>query len=150
VQPGTPCVTGMASAAGRTYMPIGPLFAFPGFFPEAFLQVVDDDAFHVADPVDMGAVSPFFPAVDSAHGVLVVAHLSTGDTRINNNAMSGVGVYDLATGKQLALMKSFNFISEAFAGVTNPAAERGIQLDAATRTGFTYGPGGIQVQQFRY
>jgi hypothetical protein len=64
--------------------------------------------------------------------------------------MSGVGVYDLATGKRLALLKSFNFVSTAFSGVQNPAIERGIQLDPATRTGWTYGPGGVQVQQFRY
>ena len=131
-------------------MPIGPLFSFPGFFPAARLQVVDDDALQVSDPTDLDGFSPFFPAIDAAHRVLVVGHLSTGDSARNNNAMSGVGVYDLSTGKRLALLESFNFVSEAFAGVQNPAIERGIQLDPATRTGWTYGPGGAQVQQFRY
>ena len=150
VQPAASCVTGMASAGGRTYMPIGPLFAFPGFFPAARLQVVDDEGLQVADPVDLDGFSPFFPAIDPAHGVLVLAHLSTGDARTNNNAMSGVGVYDSKSGKRLALLKSFNFVAPAFSGVLNPAGERGIQLDPATRTAWTFGPGGVQVQQFRY
>jgi len=150
VQPSATCTTGMASAGGRTYMPIGPLFAFPGFFPVAQLQVVDDEALQVSDTADLDGFSPFFPAIDEEHGVLVLAHLSTGDAARNNNAMSGVGIYDLSTRKRLALLKTFNFVNTAFAGVLNPAGERGIQLDPATRTGWTFGPGGLQVQQFHY
>jgi len=29
-------------------------------------------------------------------------------------------------------------------------ADRGIQLDPQTRTGYTYGPGATQIQQFHY
>jgi hypothetical protein len=58
--------------------------------------------------------------------------------------------FDLATSRQMGLLPWFNFIAEVFGGNGLVGNERGIQIDPSTRTGWTYGPNGIQVQQFRY
>jgi hypothetical protein len=55
------------------------------------------------------------------------------------------------TFKLVSLSPDFNFVASGLNGagwVTS--TERGIQIDSATRTGWTYGPGDQQVQQFSY
>ena len=64
--------------------------------------------------------------------------------------MSAVGVYDARSGRQISLSERFNFVNEAFSSTLFFIGERGIQLDPSTRTAWTLGPGGAQVQQFSY
>jgi hypothetical protein len=147
------CLTGLASdQAGHAELTVGPLYSFP-MLPAARLQQVDETTGAVGALQDLGARSPMFPVVDNVHGVLVVGFLGGSDYQVNNNGMSAVGVYDLHTGAQLSFREDFNLFS-AFNGLTADfgtlQGERGIQLDPATRTGWTYSPYGNQMQQFSY
>ena len=60
----------------------------------------------------------------------------------------GMGT-DLHTGARVSFRENFNLIT-AFNGPEDFTAERGIQIDPATRTGWTYSPYGNQIQQFSY
>jgi hypothetical protein len=147
------CLTGLASdQAGHAELTVGPLYSFP-MLPAARLQQADESAGTVGPLQDLGQRSPIFPTVDTVHGLLVVGFLAGGDYFVNNNGMSGIGVYDLHTGAQVSFTEHANLFS-AFGGL--PAdfgtliGERGIQLDPLTRTGWTYAPNGDQIQQFGY
>ncbi|HEX8004820.1 MAG TPA: hypothetical protein VF482_00150, partial [Trebonia sp.] len=66
----------------------------------------------------------------------------------DSNAMSEIDVIDIGTGKVIRTIDDFSAASVygyPFAR-TSPA----IQLDPAARTGFIYGPGTTQIQQFSY
>lgn len=56
---------------------------------------------------------------------------------------------DTSTGTAARPLVGFNFQS-GFGGSYNSATERSVQLDPATRTGWTYGPGATQITQFSY
>lgn len=147
------CLTGLASdQAGHADLTVGPLYSFP-MFPEARLQQADESAGTVSDPQGLGQRAPIFPTVDTVHGLLVVGFLAGSDYLLNNNGMSGLGVFDLHTGAPVSFSEHANLIS-AFGGLSADfgtlIGERGIQLDPATRTGWTYAPYGDQIQQFKY
>ena len=91
-----------------------------------------------------------FPAVDSDHGVLVVAFLAGDDFELNSNATSAVGAYDLSSGKRVFYSTAFNFAQAALGSVLDPLTLRGVQLDPKTRTGWTLGPASQQLQRFSY
>ncbi len=148
------CDTGVASdQAGHAEVTVGPLYSYP-MLPAARLQQVNEDGSQAGELRSLNARSPLFPIVDSVHHVLVVGFLGGSDYQVNNNGMSAVGVYDLRTGAQLSLSERFNFLATAFNGMAANMGtlvnERGIQLDPVTRTAWTYGPYGTQVQQFSY
>jgi hypothetical protein len=147
------CLTGLASdQAGHAELTVGPLYSYP-MLPAARLQQADESAGTVGALQDLAARSPLFPTVDTVHGLLVVGFLAGTDYQVNNNGMSGVGVYDLHTGAQVSFREDFNLFS-AYNGLTADfgtlQGERGIQLDPASRTGWTYSPYGNQIQQFTY
>jgi hypothetical protein len=147
------CITGLASdQAGHAELTVGPLYSYP-MLPEARLQQADENTGTVSALQDLAARSPLFPTVDTAHGLLVIAFLAGADYQTNNNGMSGIGVYDLHTGARVSFREQFNLFS-AYGGLTADfgtlQGERGIQLDPATRTGWTYSPYDNQVQQFSY
>ncbi len=147
------CLTGVASdQAGHAELTVGPLYSYP-MLPAARLQQADESTGAIGDLQDLGARSPMFPTVDTQHGLLVVGFLGGTDWQVNNNGMSGVGVYDLHTGAKVSFTERFNLFS-AYGGLVADfgalQGERGIQLDPATRTGWTYSPYGNQVQQFHY
>jgi hypothetical protein len=153
MSPANRCLTGLASdQAGHADLTVGPLYSYP-MLPAARLQQADETTGTVGPLQDLGARSPLFPAVDTVHGLLVVGFLAGTDYQVNNNGMSGIGVYDLHTGARLSFTEQANLFS-AFNGLTadfgTVQGERGIQLDPATRTGWTYAPYGNQVQQFHY
>ena len=98
-------------------------------------------------------------AVDSAHHLALVAFQTPPSTPqfgnalgaiSDNNATSQLAVVDLATGKTVSTVAGFGFGGGVFGGEYNASTERSIQLDPATRTGWTYAPGGDEVQQFSY
>ncbi len=147
------CLTGVTSdQAGHANVTIGPLFSFP-LRPVARMQQVNESDGTVGDVQDLGGRSPLFPVVDTVHGLLIVGFLVGNDYQVNNNAMSGVGVYDLHSGTRLSFSEDFNLFSlgSSMAGVFGTVeGERGIQLDPATRTAWTYSPYGDEIQQFSY
>jgi hypothetical protein len=73
------------------------------------------------------------------------------DEPSDNNATSELAVVDLTTGKEVSTVKGFNFGWGFlnFSGYDTPA-EQQIELDPATRTGWTYAWNGQQLQQFSY
>jgi hypothetical protein len=98
-------------------------------------------------------------AVDSVHHLALVAFQtplgkpqfgSINGIISDNNATSQIAVVDLTSGKTLSLVSGFGFGSGFILGEYNGSTERAIQLDPATRTGWTYAPDGSQVQRFSY
>jgi hypothetical protein len=153
MSPTSRCLTGVASdQAGHAELTVGPLFSYP-MLPAARMQSADEATGNVGDIHDLGARSPIFPTVDAAHGLLVVGFLGGTDWQVNNNGMSAVGTYDLHTGAQVSISERFNLFS-AYSGLVADfgglQSQRGIQLDPATRTGWTFSPYGNEVQQFHY
>lgn len=152
VAPVQNCVTGLAADQRdrRGYLTIGPMFGFPRLFPPARLQTFDQSSLHTSNLSGLGPRSPLFPVVDTAHGLLIAGFVATDTYLVDNNAMSAIGVFNANSGSAIAVFPTFNFIAQLFGGNGLVGNERGIQLDPATRTGWTYGPGGVQVQRFRY
>jgi hypothetical protein len=152
VAPVANCVSGLAADESDrlAYLTIGPMFAFPQLFPDARYQTVDQGTLRASNLSGIGARSPLFPVVDPVHGLLIAGFVATENYLVDNNAMSAIGVFNAKSGNQIALFPTFNFIAQIFGGNGLVGNERGIQLDPSTRTGWTYGPGGVQVQQFHY
>jgi hypothetical protein len=153
MSPANSCLTGVTSdQAGHAVLTVGPILSFP-ILPVAQAQQADEATGAIGDPQPLGARSPIFPTVDTEHSLLIVGFLAGPDWLTNNNAMSAVGVYDLHTGAQLSFKEQFNLLDE-FGGLGMQLGtlegERGIQLDPATRTGWTFSPFDNQIQQFRY
>lgn len=152
VAPAQNCVTGLAAdQEGRLgYLTIGPMFGFPRLFPPARLQTFHQGSLHTSNPSEIGPRSPLFPVVDEKNGLLIVGFVATDDYLLDNNAMSAIGVFNANSGSRIALFPTFNFLAQLFGSNGLVGNERGIQLDPSTRTGWTYGPGGAQVQEFHY
>jgi hypothetical protein len=97
-------------------------------------------------------------AIDSAHRLALVAFPTPtpkpvfgvpGGQLTDSNSSSQLVVVDLASGETVKVVTGLNLVS-GFGGPYNPSSERSVQLDPATRTGWTYGPGAEQIQQFSY
>jgi hypothetical protein len=147
-----PCITGIAAddRGGNVYAVDGPLIADQTLLPLAHWQSIAEAGMHVGDPTTVAARSPLFPVVDPVNHVILAAFLAGNDYLTNNDAMSGVGVFDEASGRMLAFDERFNLFSTALGFNPSIASERGIQIDPATRTGWTFGPGGLQIERFTY
>jgi hypothetical protein len=98
-------------------------------------------------------------AVDSVHHLALVAFQTPPSTPrfgnplgalSDNNATSQLAIVDLTTGKTVSTVAGFGFGGGVFGGEYNFSTDRSIQLDPTTRTGWTYAPGGDEVQQFSY
>ncbi|WP_194921298.1 peptidase S8 [Catenulispora rubra] len=97
-------------------------------------------------------------AVDSAHHVALITYASPqplsifghpGGVLTDSNSRSQIDVVDTGTGKVLKTLSSFEF-TRGFGGPLAFTAEPDVQIDPATRTGFTYGPGWSQIEEFSY
>jgi Subtilase family len=147
------CMTAFAAdQRGRNVIATqGPVFSFPRIIPPGALQNVSQSRLmQIGGQKNLGANGPVFIASDPVNGLVVVGFFGGSDYLVNNNAMSAVGVYDAASGRQISVSERFNFASEVFASTLLFVGERGVQLDPSTRTAWTFGPGGTQVQQFSY
>lgn len=147
------CITGIASDQnGHAELTVGPIYSYP-MLPQGRMQEVNETNGAVGNLKQLGADSPMFPVVDPVHGLLVVGFLAGSDYHTDNNAMGGIGVYDLHSGKQISYTSGFNLFPAiyGFSGsASSVLTSQGIQLDPATRTGWTFGPDGDQVQEFHY
>jgi hypothetical protein len=85
-----------------------------------------------------------FPAIDQTRGLIVMDQVVPGNFGFNNNAMSSVVVMD-EQGNVLASLDQFQFFN---IGLT--IASNSLQLNPATRTGWTLGAGGQQLEPFNY
>jgi len=90
-------------------------------------------------------------AVDGVHKIAVVSYASPAGTPYfgsglwvpDNNATGQLAVVDLTTATVLRTLPGFAIGSHG-------GAENAVQLDPATRTGWTFGPNDAQIQQFSY
>jgi hypothetical protein len=98
-------------------------------------------------------------AVDSVHHLALVAFQtplgvaqfgSINGSISDNNATSQLAVVDLTTGKTVSVLGGFGFGTGYFGGEYNANTEQSVQLDPATRTGWTISSDGTQVQRFNY
>ncbi|MEZ0095129.1 S8 family serine peptidase [Streptacidiphilus sp. EB129] len=128
---------------------------FPG---TAGLSGYDERTLAAAGGFRQRQENPLGLAVDGVHHLAVVAY-GTPVGRVvygqpfaeitDSNAMSQLDVVDLTTGKVLRTLSSFNF-APALTGPLSRTADRTIQLDPTTRTGWTYAPNSAQIQAFTY
>jgi hypothetical protein len=123
------------------------------------LVPVTGDPLTSGTPLAVRAQPALTLAVDSVHHLALVAFQTPlGKTQFgsingiitDNNATSQVAVVDLSTGKTLSLVSGFDFGTGFLGGEYDSSTERAIQLDPATRTGWTSSPDGTQVQRFTY
>jgi hypothetical protein len=85
-----------------------------------------------------------YPAIDQTRGLIVMDQVAPADFGVNNNAMSSAVVMD-ERGNVLATLEHFFFFNTFLTiGANN------LQLNPATRTGWTLGPGQQQLAPFGY
>jgi len=85
-----------------------------------------------------------YPAIDETRGLIVMDQVVSADFGINNNAMSSAVVMD-EQGNVLANIEQFFFFNTFLTiGANN------LQLNPATRSAWTLGPGQQQLEPFTY
>ena len=158
----SPCVTGVAAADDgvSSYVSSSPLIPLPVVAADANVIPVDDRSAQSGASLDIpSTANVMFPVVDPIHHLAVVASLMGGNAcntfRCNvadNNPMSAVRVIDLTTGQVVKTIPDFNLFGAVTPriGGDGYSNHHGIQIDPTTRTGWTYGPNGRQLQQFQY
>jgi len=144
------CTTAFVPDGRTVHVTHGPLLSNGVLLPVARLQDVNEQTLEAGNSVPLGPRSPLFVAVDPDHQLLVVAFIAGEDFYVNSNATSAVAAYNLLSGKTAFYSTSFNFAQAAFGSALSPLSLRGIQLDPATRTGWTFAPGSTQLQRFSY
>ena len=145
------CTSGIAAdqSGGSAHTTIGPVYSFP-MFPPGQTQQIDESTLATTTPRWLSGRGALYPAVDPVNHLLLAGFMAAGDYFYDNSATSAVGVFDLATGRRLALLRDFNLVAVLFGSNYFKVAARGIQLDPRTRTGWTYGPFNSEVQEFSY
>ena len=144
------CTSGIVSDNGGhnaflTYGDIGE----GGIFPPGILQQVNEQSLAVGPKVIMPQRGLVFPAYDALHHVIVAGFIANDKVLIDNNGASLIAVIDPQTGRILKTLRGFNFIRDLGTAFQDPA-NQGIVLDPPTRTGWTFGPGNAQLQEFHY
>jgi hypothetical protein len=108
------------------------------------------DTMNANDPVVVRQGQPSIGLViDSTHHLALIPFRSP-NTKGDNNATSQTDVVDLTTGNTVSVVSGFNFNTGFWGGEFNPTNNQPIQLDPATRTGWTISGDGRQIQQFKY
>ena len=121
------------------------------------LQSVDEQTLVGGQGFTLRKEPPMTLAIDGVNHLAVVAYATPygvaqfgGPMQMtDSNSMGQLDLVDLNTGTVLRTLSEFNF-ALGLTGSLNVASERGIQLDPSTRTGWTFGPGGTQIQTFQY
>jgi hypothetical protein len=94
--------------------------------------------------VHPGGSTNLYPAVDQTRGLIVMDQVVPADFGVNNNAMSCAVVMD-ESGNVLSTLEQFFFFNSFLSiGANN------VQLNPATRTAWTFGPGQQELETFRY
>lgn len=98
-------------------------------------------------PTTMGGMGAIVAVVDNVNNVLLVGYLSDSKGIWDNTGGGLLVVYDIASGQAVKQIRGVNFIWNLSG---NTGIERGLQIDPATRTGWTYSGDGLSIQQFSY
>ncbi|MBV9318070.1 MAG: S8 family serine peptidase, partial [Gammaproteobacteria bacterium] len=145
------CTSGIAAdqSGGALHTTIGPVYSFP-MFPPGQTQLINERTLATTTPHWLSARGALYPVVDPVNHLLLAGFMAAEDYFYDNSATSAVGVFDLASGRRLALLREFNLLAILAGDNYFAVASRGIQLDPATRTGWTYWPLNSEVQEFSY
>ncbi|MFF4959783.1 S8 family serine peptidase [Streptomyces sp. NPDC001222] len=155
-QGGTPCAQTLASDRKgglyeTWYHSLSVNFAGTGYFAQL----------PSGDPVSLGvAQAPVALAVDGEHQLALLAFRfpdlqPTGGFQqygfADNNATGRIAVVDLRTGRTVGTVTGVEYPQfGSYNGRLETHHEHAVQLDPATRTGWTYAGDGSQIQQFSY
>ncbi|MGW7240920.1 S8 family serine peptidase [Streptomyces sp. NPDC054804] len=155
-QGGAPCATDLASDQKGSlyetwYHSFSVNFAGTGYFAQL----------PAGDQVSLGmAQAPLALAVDGEHHLALFAFRlpdlkPTGGFQQygfgDNNATGRIAVVDLRTGRTVRTVSGVEYpLFGSYNGRLETHRERVMQLDPATRTGWTYAGDGSQIQQFSY
>ena len=120
------------------------------------------DTMNALDPVVERPGQPSIGLViDSTHHLALLPYQAS-TARADNNATSQTDVVDLTTGDTVSAVSNFNFVTGFWGGHYDPDPayslidpgvdidNQTMQLDPATRTGWTISGDGTQIQQFKY
>jgi hypothetical protein len=145
------CTSGIAAdqSGGGLHTTIGPVYSFP-MFPPGQTQRIDERTLVTTAPRWLSARGALYPVVDPVNHLMLAGFMAAEDYFYDNSATSAVGVFDLASGRRVALLRDFNLVAILFGDNYFAVAARGIQLDPRTRTGWTYGRLNSEVQEFSY
>ncbi|MFC1408588.1 S8 family serine peptidase [Streptacidiphilus sp. N1-12] len=145
------CSHGIASDGAGTLYNLSATEPSVNIVPTSVIGSLDETtgAAGPALPVRLG--QPVALAVDGTHRIAVVSYATPQGTAYfgagmwipDNNSTSQLVVVDLVSGTVLRTLTGFSVGSQN-------GPDNAIQLDPATRTGWTYGPGDEQIQQFSY
>ncbi len=119
--------------------------------PSGVITPIDEATGTAGKAMALRIGKPSALAVDGVHKVAVVSYASPPGTSYfgsglwvpDNNSTGQLSVVDLTTGTVLRTLPGF--VVGGHGG-----AENAVQLDPATRTGWTFGPNDAQIQQFSY
>ncbi len=145
------CGHGIASDGAGTLFGLSATVGSVNIVPTTVLGATDERTGTAAAPVAVRLGKPSALAVDGVHRVAVVSFPSPAGTPYfgagmwvpDNNATGQLAVVDLRTGTVIRTLTGF-------AVGTHGGAENALQLDPATRTGWTFGPDDRQIQRFAY
>ena len=153
------CGTGFASAQDGSRAALLNYASFSvNFLSHTTLNLVDEKTLASAGGGTLRQQMAGALALDSVHHVALIAYASPqplsvyghpGGVLTDSNSRSQIDVVDTTTGKVLKTLSSFVF-TRGFGGPLASTAEPDIQIDPKTRTGFTYGPGWSQIEEFGY
>ena len=145
------CSHGIASDGSGTLYNLSATEPSVNIVPTSVIGSLDETtgAAGPALPVRLG--QPVALAVDGTHKIAVVSYATPQGTAYfgagmwipDNNSTSQLVVLDLTSGTVLHTLTGFSVASQN-------TPDNAIQLDPKTRTGWTYGPGDEQIQQFSY
>ncbi|WP_127358355.1 peptidase S8 [Actinacidiphila soli] len=152
------CEHGLASDGAGTLYTVSATAISTKIAPTAALTPYDEATQTTGDGFALRKGTPASLAVDGVHHVALVSFAAPEGTVYfgsqqgvvsDNNATSQIELVDLTTGQVVRTLNAFIVTGRGgilLHGVQDPS----IQLDPATRTAWTYGPGGTQIQQFSY
>ncbi|SEG82223.1 hypothetical protein SAMN05216223_113112 [Actinacidiphila yanglinensis] len=152
------CSHGLASDGAGTLYNLSATAISTKIEPGSVLTGLNETTGTQGDAISVRQGVPVALAVDGTHHVAVVSYSAPAGTAyfgsqqglvLDNNATGQLLLVDLASGTVLRTLDGF--APDSHGGPLIHGGEmNSIQLDPATRTGWTYGPYDGQIQQFSY
>ncbi|MFJ9712726.1 hypothetical protein [Streptomyces sp. NPDC101234] len=145
------CSHGIASDGAGSLFNLSAAVPSINIVPTGALGSLVETTGEAGNVVTLRLGRPSALAVDGTHRIAVVsyptpagqAYFGSGMWVPDNNATGQLAVVDLTTGTVIRTLTGFAIGNHG-------GAENAVQLDPSTRTGWTYGPGDQQIQQFSY
>jgi hypothetical protein len=144
------CSHGIASNGAGSLINLSAAVPSINIVPTGALGMLDEKTGEAGNAITLRLGKPSALAVDGTHKIAVVSYTTPEGTAYfgsgmwvpDNNATGQLAVVDLTTGTVVRTLTGL--------AIGHGGAENALQLDPSTRTGWTYGPGDQQIQQFSY